>query len=220
MMEEQPRRGFGRAIQIALLLFILIVSPALSWYYLRSGVDYRKAALSELKDYGALSFLDWNIINRPNYVVADSIKDKIVIMGIVRHSGTQAEQVTTVMNKVFDQFRERRDVLFTTFLTNTDSLSALAYAQKNNPRNYPNYWFVQTNSTTYPSVLSGLKLAQKGDFSTTECPYIIYVNAKGVVSNFYDVHDKQQLGRLIEHIAMKLKIDKFETPEVIRDKEK
>lgn len=219
-MEEQSKKGFGRALQIGVLLFILIVSPALSWYYLKKGVDYRKSALSELKDHGPISYFDWQLINRPKYQIADSLKDKIVIVGIVKSKGSQEEQMTATMNKIFDQFKERHDVLFATFLTDSDSLSVHNYVQKNNPKNNYNYWFSTISSEAYPKLLEGLKLSQKGDFSQTECPYITYINANGIVSNFYDINNKQQLGRLVEHIAMRLKIDKFEKPEIIRDKEK
>lgn len=220
MEEQSSQKGFGRIFQFAALLFILVIAPAMSWYYLRSGVDYRKTTLSELKDYGAFNFFDWKLVNRPKYAIADSIKDKIVIVNIVNNNEQDANNSTDVMNKIFDQFKERPDVLFATFLTTSDSIAAREYAKKNNPKNYTNYWFSTVSTDDYPKLLEGLKLNQKGDFSHSSCPYITYINAQGIVSNFYDINDKVQLGRLIEHIAMRLKIDKFDTPEIIREKEK
>lgn len=219
-MEEQSKKGLGRALQIIALSFVVIIAPGLSWYYLSSGVAYRKAVLSELKDYGTVNYLDWQVLNRPKFPVADSLKGKIVVVGIVDQNSSQAELATSVMNKVFEQFKDRSDVLFATFLTNTDSTTALAYAKKNNPKSYTNYWFSTISAKEYPKLLDGLKLNQKGVTAAKECSYITYINAQSTVSNFYDIRDNNQLGRLIEHIAMRLKIDKFETPEIIRDKEK
>ncbi len=218
-MENQPKKGFGRAIQISLLLFIVVISPALSWYYLKSGVNYRKNSLSELKDYGAMDFLDWKLINNKTLAL-DSLKGHIVIVNIVNPNTVEGAKNTAITNKVFDQFKDRRDVIVATFLTQTDSVAALAYAKKNNPRAYANYWFSTTSGENQQQLLKGLKLSQKGDFSTSECPYLTYINMQGVVSSFYDINDNLQLGRLIEHIAMKLTIDPFKTPEIKRDKEK
>jgi hypothetical protein len=218
-MEEQPKKGIYKLLIFSLLLFILVVSPALSWFYLKSGVDYRKKSLSELKDYGTIDFLDWNLVNHKT-INLDSLKGKIVIVNIVNPNTADGEKSTVVMNKLFDQFKERNDVILATFLTQTDSLNALNFAQKNNLKRYPNYWFSTISKENYPRLLQGLKLSQKGDFSASECPYFTYINMNGIVSNFYDFHDNQQLGRLVEHIAMKLTIDPFETPEIKRDKEK
>jgi hypothetical protein len=219
MEEIKSQKGPARLITFGLLLFILIISPALSWYYLRSGVDYRKNSLSELKDYGKLDCTSWRLIGR-SPITSDSLKGRIVIAQLVNPSGALGAKSTEVMNKLFDQFKDRRDVVLFTALTHCDSSSALAYAKQHNPKRYANYWFSTLSDAEIAPMLQSLKLAQKGDFSQQECPYFVYTNMEGTVSNFYDVNDNQQLGRLVEHIAMKLTIDKFETPKIQRDKEK
>jgi hypothetical protein len=219
MEEIQEKRGIGRAIQFGILLFIVVVSPALSWYYLRSGVDYRKSSLSELKDYGAMNFYDWKIVSHQP-ITADSLAGNIVIVNIINPTTELGVKSTEKMNKLFAQFKDRHDVVLATFLTQTDSLSAVAYAQKNNPKRYANYWFSTTSGENYAQLIQALKLSQKGDFSASECPYFTYIDMKGIVKNFYDVNDNKQLGRLVEHIAMRLTIDPFDTPEIKREQEK
>lgn len=220
MMEEtQEKKSWARTIQISILLFIIVVSPALSWYYLRSGVAYRKSSLAELKDYGAMSFHDWKLVNHKP-ISADSLTGRIVIVNIVNPTTSLGTKSTEKMNKLFEQFKDRRDVVLCTFLTDFDSLNTIAFAQKNNPKRYVNYWFSSTSGENYKQLVEGLKLSQKGDFSASECPYMVYIDMKGIVRNFYDVNDNMQLGRLVEHIAMKLTIDPFDTPEIKRVQEK
>lgn len=218
-IDESPKKGFGRVVQFGLLLFILIVSPALSWYYLRSGVDYRKNSLSELKDLGAMDFYDWKLVPA-KAIQADSIKGKLTIVNVFDPQTPQGAQHSAVMRKLFDQFKDRRDVLLVSFLMNTDSSATVAYAKQQNPKSYRNYRFATTTGNNYTELLKGLKLSQKGDFSASECPYFTYIDMKGDVKSFYDVRDNQQLGRLVEHIAMKLTIDPFDQPEIKREKEK
>jgi hypothetical protein len=219
MEEIQEKKGWARTIQISILLFIIIVSPGLSWYYLRSGVAYRKSSLAELKDYGAMSFHDWKVVSHKP-ITADSLSGRIVIVNIVNPTTVLGAKSTEKMNKLFEQFKDRRDVVLCTFLTQTDSVNTVAFAQKNNPKRYANYWFSSTSGENYTQLLQGLKLSQKGDFSASECPYMTYIDMKGIVKNFYDINDNMQLGRLVEHIAMKLTIDPFDTPEVKREQEK
>ena len=106
MMEEtQEKKSWARTIQISILLFIIVVSPALSWYYLRSGVAYRKSSLAELKDYGAMSFHDWKLVNHKP-ISADSLTGRIVIVNIVNPTTSLGTKSTEKMNKLFEQFKE------------------------------------------------------------------------------------------------------------------
>lgn len=218
-MEQNTARKSGNIIRFFILLFVLIIFPGLSWYYLKSGVSYRKNTLSELKDYGKIAYFDWKTIPTKSNI-ADSLNGRIVIANFVNPNTAIGKKQTEVMDKLFTQFKDRKDVRLITFLTQTDSTQLSEYALRSNPKHYPNYWILSTTLAEYNTLLNAFKLPQKGNFDTVDCPYLTYINMEGTVANFYDINDNQQLGRLVEHIAMKLTIDKFETPEIKRDKEK
>jgi len=218
-VNDSVQRKPARYFVIALLLFILVVSPFLSWYYLKSGVDYRKKSLSELQNYGQFDCFNYKLLPQRPFA-EDSLKARITVAAVVDTAGDLSAKVCETMNKLYTQFKDRKDVSLITFVIGADSAAIHRYSQKNNPKNASNYSVAGINPTVYPELLRGLKLGQKGDFSAAQCPYLVYINAEGVVSNFYDVNDAAQLAKLVEHIAMKLKIDPFETPEIVREKEK
>ncbi|MFZ4542832.1 MAG: hypothetical protein ACOYOA_02195 [Saprospiraceae bacterium] len=209
----------GRFVVISLLLFILVLSPFLSWYYLKSGADYRKKSLAELKNYGQFDYFD-AVFFPDKQFAADSMKGRISIVSIIEPGSTSGAKLTETMNKLYTQFKDRKDVSLITYLSKCDSSTASQYAFTNNPKKWGNYNFAHISETQRSKLLQGLKLNEKGDFIQTECPYLTYINMDGTVSHFYDVNDQAQLAKLVEHIAMKIKIDPFETPEIKRDKEK
>ncbi len=218
-LDESVQRKPERYIVIALLLFILVVSPFLSWYYLKSGVDYRKKSLSELQNYGQFDYFNFALIPQ-KAISADSMKSRITIAAMIDSAGIHGNRLTETMNKLHVQFKDRKDVALITFLCNADSIAAQRYSEVNNPKHALNYSVAAIGNAARSALLQGLKLGQKGDFSAAESPYLVYINADGVVANFYDVNDTAHLAKLVEHIAMKLKIDPFETPEIRREKEK
>lgn len=218
-MNEPVQKKPQRYIVLALLLFILVVSPFLSWYYLKSGVDYRKKSLSELQNYGQFDFFNYSLIPAKPFN-SDSVRGRITVAAVIDTTGFHGGKLTETMNKLHNQFKDRKDVSLIAFLCNADSTAEFHYFDTNNPKHVGNYSVAAIDSSVRGELLSALKLNQKGDFSSAECPYLVYVNAEGIVSNFYDVNDSAQLAKLVEHIAMKLKIDPFETPEIKREKEK
>jgi len=71
-----------------LVFALLFIVPAGSWYYLQSGLNYRKAALKELEP--KMKF-------ESNIIVADKVKSKTTLL--------QLKSVDNeVMPKVFDQY--------------------------------------------------------------------------------------------------------------------
>ena len=41
-------------IQLGGVFLLLVIFPLVSWYYLRTGLDYRLQAIQELKDFGKI----------------------------------------------------------------------------------------------------------------------------------------------------------------------
>lgn len=74
------------------LMTVLVGFPALSWYYLRGGIDYRKEVLKELSN--KVSFDQLAVLDSVNVATA---KGKILLMDIHGEKG--------LSQKIFNQFK-------------------------------------------------------------------------------------------------------------------
>lgn len=87
-----------KIFRLLVLLLMLVILPAISWYYLKTGMDYRVAAHDALQPKGLVS--DWLIENElPS---EDSLYlDKTSIVVVRNSSANDAD-----LYKLFNQFKE------------------------------------------------------------------------------------------------------------------
>jgi hypothetical protein len=205
---------------ILLLTALLIVAPALSWYYLQKGATYRIASLQELKQNRgkadstfSCSPVNWGKLD------ADSLVGKIIIVNIIKYKGQLTEKQTIVTKKLHGQFGERSDIYFLSLLEGADSLQASEYYKSQNVKRNKTYFVVAGNNADKQNWIKTFKFEQNGDFSATECPLYAYVDVGGIIRNYYDVNDENRIKKMVEHIAMKV-FDKKENPRLTRELEK
>ena len=206
---------------IIMLTLMLIVAPAMSWYYLQKGAEYRIEALRELKQNRgkadsifSCSPANWGKLD------LDSLSDKIVIVNIIKYKGQLADKQTLTAKKLHEQFGERKNIFFLSLLEGADSLQAFEYYKSQNlKRANRTYFVVPGNATTKQNWIKAFRLDQNGDFSNAECPFYAYVDVEGTIRNYYDGNDENRVKKMVEHIAMKV-FDKKENPRLSRELEK
>ncbi len=210
------RKWFG----IVVTTVFVVVFPALSWYYLQKGANYRINALKEIRQNlgktGAFycAPINWKPLNQ------DSLKGRITIVNFVKKDGQFTDIQSITAQKLHDQFGERHDIFFISLLENADSTEAAAYyAKQKIKRINKSYFVVPGNDVLKKSWLENFKYSLKDDFSQKECPYYVYVDSDGTIRNYYDVNDENQIKKMVEHIAMKI-FDKKENPRLTREIEK
>lgn len=95
---------------LAFTSLFVIVFPALSWYYLRKGADYRINALKELKqDLGKTGNFSCTPANwKP--LTKDSFDGRIKIVNFVKKDGQLVDKQSVTAQKLHDQFGERQDI--------------------------------------------------------------------------------------------------------------
>jgi hypothetical protein len=200
-------------IQTAALTALIIIVPGFSWYYLQKGLSYRKAILSELKDYGKLEpFATKNIDGKP--LSLDSVTNHLIIANVINpKNAALSEQTMQVMLKFHDQFDERWDVQMMTQVTDADSASVVEnYIKKYKITDFAQWRWLAGNQL---SILDAMKIKANRSFDA-DCPYIAFVDSNRIVRNFYDVRDEEAIKRMVEHVALKLRRDPKEKVEVRR----
>jgi hypothetical protein len=218
MSEEKNKPKFAWK-SIAFLTLLIIVLPAMSWYYLRLGANQRISDLKDLKnDLGKANFPTSKPINW-YALTPDSLKGRIVIVSFTDLKGQLAENQKVTGQKLQDQFGERSDIFFLNYLLNADSTSAMAFYQSMKLKRNKSYFVIPVSKAEQTEMMRNFHFEQKGDFSNAECPYYSYIDADGTVRSFYDVNKREEVVNLVKHIAMKI-FDKKENPRTLREIEK
>lgn len=188
-------------MQIALLVLVLLGFPAISWYYLNTGLDYHKGAMAELGDHGALPLFERTNYDGTPLNTAD-LHGSIVIASVYDLAQTAlSEQFGQAFSKLHDQFDERRDVLFLS-VVGADSTLIPAFIEKYELADPEQCYFFATPEEAMKTLAqSGFRMPE---LQGAGSPFIAFADTASVIRNYYDVRDADKLKRLVEHTALLL----------------
>jgi hypothetical protein len=196
-----------RVFRILALFLLVVVLPAGSWYYLRSGLDWRIAAKSELGAYGTIP---------PSYIVFPG-NDKINLIEscvCVVHDFGDAPEFTPENKFIMDEANKMAEGIGVMgdkmvrlnfrviMLANNGSAEFRSYYQK----------FATIDNATWlwrPSTESWRRILQQGyqqyceqsKVSPTK-EYFALTDTGGIVLRYYNAMDPAEIGRMVEHISM------------------
>lgn len=197
-------------IQPLVLFAMLIVMPALSWYYLKKGEQYQVKMRAELKDYGKLpsftlpKLLDTNSIN-----LATDLINKVVIAKIVDANELESgDDLRFALGSLHTQFDERNDIVFLLHTAIKDSARVGAFLRQNK----------MSDPTQVVVTGSDAKLVQAYRFPKPGMMAI--VDTAGVIRRYYNYRDGNEVRRLTEHVTVLMHRDKNNDPYLNREKEK
>lgn len=227
-----------RFLKTAAVFFMVIVVPFGSWVYLQKGLDYQKASLAELKDYGKVA--DFNLQAADGVTLtADSLLEKLNVVAFVNLSDKGEEAKLAMLYKLYDQFDRQNKVAF---LIHDYSENALPVDRRNKIAKESGLYdpeqvyFLGDDSEQIKNLMSrnykvplieegrkedgayALKVAN--NTSIDAYPYFILVNNEGTIINYYDYKDAKAMGRLVEHIALRMPRVVEEDPKLQRSREK
>ena len=197
-------------IQPLVLFAMLIVMPALSWYYLKKGEQYQVKMRAELKDYGKLpsftlpKLLDTNSIN-----LATDLINKVVIAKVVDANELEpGDDLRFALGSLHTQFDERNDLVFLLHTAIKDSARVGAFLRQNK----------MSDPTQVVVTGSDSKLVQAYRFPKPGMMAI--VDTAGVIRRYYNYRDGNEVRRLTEHVTVLMHRDKSNDPYLNREKEK
>ncbi len=224
--QAPPQSKKKAYIQSAGLLFILLVLPLGSWYYLSSGLNYQRSARAELKDYGKVpvfNFADQN----GNIITQDSLKDRLVLASFFRSNSTANKARFDVLKALHEQFDDRQMVWFIQYLlprNDGQNVDSKTFMKENEFRDLGQIFYLQGEGQQVMEVLSkgykmpvaGLAKNEEGMISfepnfpnsLEDYPYLVLIGKKGIVHSYCDYRDKAQVKRLVEHMALAMPREK------------
>lgn len=202
----------GKSIwQFIFLLSIFGGVPAISWYYLQTGLDYRLKALSELGNLGQ--------VERETRVTYDKIEcspDRLkgkVHVGIWFPNGLDKEKESLkYLEELHEQFKSRSDVSFYIFSNSSNPDSLLNFVKR-----------IDLFPSPIISYFPDLGVQRRYYFMKPgigEIP-VALVDTSGAVRKHYNLSLGKDLTRLTEHLAMLLPMESTRDELIFkRDKEK
>ena len=160
--------------------------PAISWYYLSSGMSWRKEANAELQDFGDVSDFSFESNSGDLTSFEDWENDLIIV---VKPDCEIQKNEQEVFQKIVSQFEKRKDVRF---LFLGDCLDFQSQRKRNE-------YLLELNCTdarTCQEIDKEVFGDQEGN--------IALIDGKGTIRCYYPSNSVERTKRLIEHIAMML----------------
>jgi len=176
--------------QIGLLLLFLVGFPVVSYFYLKSGYDYRVEAMQELQEYAPLPDGPATDIWGDTL---DTGKDIVLLHFVDLQNTAQRDLIGKYMGEIHEQFDGIDRVQFWAGFQPVDSTRIRAFL-KNYDLQDPTQYRVLDRSDF------------SGDFTfldadVTSRPFVMLSDTTGTIRNFYNLENGKELVRLVEHIT-------------------
>ncbi len=235
MAENTPPSGKRRAIQLGALFFILVVLPLGTLYYTRSGHEYYKELISEFHDYGQMPAFQFTS-HQGQTITNATVKGKLVVAGFFSPDDPKSLFLGQQLAKLHRNFDDDNRVLFLLHSLHSPSNDRLeAFAQKTGLTDVEQcHLLTSSQQDIYNHLNKGFQWPDdygKSDRSTPyrmrrvdpsvgTYPYLVLVDTRSNIRNYYAFEDNRAMARLVEHMALLAPGRGDKDPELVRDKEK
>lgn len=187
-------------ITVVLILFLL---PFVSWYYLQSGLDWRKEAQDMMS--GTTPFPALNITMMDGKVLTnDSIENKVTLVSFSPCSTSNTDQAD-VLNELYNQFKDTGKANFIIF----DTCDVKSSSSQNTQPGW--YTIACPNAVELCHTLIADWPKEK---------LFALVDRKGIIRSYYGIATKDEKRVLVEHMSLLLPRDRQEKVELKRGENK
>ena len=225
-------------LQGLFLLLLLVILPFGSWYYMGAGHKYYKESMAELKDYGVLPA--FSLITQNGQQLDHSLlTGKMSVVAFINPKSASSPELLKNLSLLHKQFNKRKDLFFLIHMLTEENLSQdfLKEMEEKYDLTDDEQCFILTGEESVIQNLVGTKykvpdlksekskealipLSSNSIGTIKEYPYLVLVDSKHVIRNYYLGNDKGSMKRLVEHISLILPKELEEKPVLKREKEK
>jgi len=194
-MEEQKTNKKRRVVVSVLVIAILFVLPAGSWFYLQQGLDYHKKSRAELQDLGKAG--QFELKNQKNLMVSPQmVRGKVSVVHFLPEEQAAGKALTDRMAKVHESFDDTQDVLFFSFIQTDSSSQLLDMAQSLGIKDGDQWYLIGTEKNEWE------RLAREVYKIPDPASGVALVDTSMTIRKYYDINVDKDMGRLVEHIAI------------------
>ncbi len=220
MNEKNQKPGFSSALRVFLLFLLLVGLPAGSWFYLQSGLNFRKKTLADLNDFGKLKPFQLYNQNGDTLHLQD-IQGKIVLANLFSRDLSTNREIAGRISKLHNLFDERPDLIFLS-LAPTDSTAQLGQLADSLGIKDSLQWFLLTATTKEleNQKLGNFRFPQNEEAGQDSNNFLALADTSNTILNYYDLFNNEDMRRLIEHIVILLPNLPKDSAEFRKQKEK
>jgi len=193
---EEAKNGKRRRILIGtVVVVILFLLPAGSLFYLQSGLNYRTKIMAGLGDFGKIG--DFNLLNQNGTPVSpETLSGRVSVVNFLPGNTVADRAICERFGKLQQGFDETSGVVFLSFIA-TDSIPGLLQIAKDLGINDHEQHFLLG-----ASALEWQRLATDAFQMKNPGSQVALVDSNLTIRNYYDLNSNQEMGRLVEHIAL------------------
>ncbi len=190
---------------IAVLLFGF---PAISWWYLKSGLDWRRQAQAELREYGKI---------RPVPVIySDGTKENLVAekVCVIYYFGANPDLtpenkfILDTGERLFKQFGFKSaavpDYFRLVMISQDGTAEFRSYARTLPSADYVNWVWAGGLNSWRATLANAYDLYCQQNGVKPVDHYYALADTSGTIRCFYNALDEKEVGRMVEHIALLL----------------
>ena len=190
-------------LQLIAVLLILFIFPFISWYYLRSGMDYRIEAISELEEIGVFS-IEGSYDFRDRYIDPSLLEGKLVVVGIVPLEENYFDLFASRYVGLIEQFASRDEVIYLNIINSSAEHSSQKIANRlyeSYPGTVANHLILAFESDEIEG-MKDLWGIEENELKAPFNDYLFLIGENGKIIQAYNYKDENRVGRLVEHLSM------------------
>ncbi|PHN05011.1 hypothetical protein CRP01_18460 [Flavilitoribacter nigricans DSM 23189 = NBRC 102662] len=193
---------------------LLIVFPAASWYYLNSGLQYRRSTMAELKEYGTFPSENWPLADG-SQLSEEFLKKKMLLAHQMPDAGHPelVKRYGETLRRLHDQFEERDELIFLTLLHGDSARvgqQLMPFAETYELEDQPHQFFIRLDDNEFASLGKEVLQPKSEAASDLEEPsaFFLLTDTTATIRRYYDIREESDIRRLVEHIALLLPFKK------------
>lgn len=201
-------------VSVAAILLMLVGMPAVSYFYLKQGYDFRKDAILTQGDFGEMP----NLYDLP--AVRGELPDKqrgsmTVVGWLDPTKPVAAKRYGIIMDSLFQQFANSPNLYFTTLVTADDAAAAAAA--------FANTYSLPDNDMVSFLAVGPAEFRQLGtDFQLPvtpgEVPIVALVDSSLTIVKHYDLTKRDETIGLVQLISLIIPLP--ERPDLVLKRER
>ena len=210
MSDEQQKATPKRKIVTAIALtLVLVVLPAISWIYLRDGLQWRKDAKAELGSYGKIRGA---FIIYPDGTKENQLAESVCVIhnfGANPELTEENKQIIETNKRLYDQFGKMpnnmpRPFFKIVMIFEGGSTEFRSEIQKIPSIDYAN-WVVMGGLGSWTTILqNGYEKFVYEKKPDQYKEYYAMADTSGQIRCFYNALDEKQVTRMVQQIALQL----------------
>lgn len=202
-------------ISFAALILMLVGLPAISYFYLKTGYDYRKEAILTQGDFGVMPSLKQ--FEEVRGKLPDTLKGAMTVVGwLDPKKPASAKQYGMIMDSVYQQFANSPNLYFATIVkADNPQEAANAFAEKNNLPDEDMISFLSADARSFSQSARDFKLpALPG-----EEPFVALVDSSMTIVKHYNLTKRDETIGLVQLISLIIPLPEKADIIVRREKE-